>query len=286
MAEEVASTGVFIPSEGWWLEMFTGDIGDGSFNSIGLSLGFAPSQVHNVFLFDHSKGMLVLGMLPLTQKLLYVVTKQRVKKLRTATVTREMDRVDWNFEYSAASVDDTLDEAIAAKSWTIDFMQRIFPGLSDDAGQVYHSDELGYYLFIQDGYLRSYESSDGLSKWGKHVNELNPHIVNCWLGEGFILHGEKHRAVEYVNLQAEAWVSIPTHLWENGSPTYQRKDGSIDFFLLGVDAGRRPVSQSDFILRIGSKRENTGAISNGATVYNFEGKQYRFVDNQLDAVIR
>ena len=284
MAKQGASTGVFMPAGGWWLERYTGDIGDGSCNSISISLGYEPSQVHTVHLFDRPGGMLVFGILPLTRELLFVVTEEIVKKLRTAVVERELAKVDWDFEYSAAFVDDILDTAIAAESWNVEFMQRIFPGLGPDPGQVFHSDRLGYYLFIQDGRLVAYESSDGLSKWGKHFNELNPRMVNCWLGEGFILHGDQKRAVDYVNLQAEAWATIPTHLWKNGAPGYHRKDGSIDYFLLGVDAGERPVSHSEFILRIGSKRESTFSACEGEVEYEFEGKRYRFVDKQLAAV--
>ncbi len=279
-----ASSGVYLPSGGWWYEEFRGEIGNGSFNDVSIGLGYDPSQVYGIYELGWPYGIFAIGMLPLTKQVLFVRTKGTTTQLRTAQVDKLLSKRDWKAEYDAVSVDDMLDDGIQAGTWSVAFMQRVLPSLPDDLDQVFHSDDLGYYLFIQTGRLVDYESSDGLTKWGKHLNELNPTMVNCWLGEGFILHGNKVRAIDYVNLQADAWASLPGFLLKRGLLSYGRKDGSIDFFLLGVNEGGRSVSLADFTLRIGSKVANTGVKQGDALVFSYEGRVYRFVDEQSTAI--
>jgi hypothetical protein len=277
------SSGVFVPSSGWWYEEFLGDVGNGSFNQVVIGLGYASGQVQAINLFEGTNGIYSIGILPLTMEPLFILTEASITKLRTSQVDRQLGKIDWSWEHDAIKVDEILDEAIDTESWSVPFMHRIFPDLAPDDDQVFQSERLGYYLFVQDGKLVDYGTADGLTKWAKHLNELNPHMVNCWLGEGLILHGESEKAIEYVNLQAEAWAGLSGSMDNPHIPEYSRKDGSIDFFMIRVNEDRLSASLSDFKLRIG-KLSNTGVVANGQLKYTFDGRTYGFVGNVLYSI--
>jgi hypothetical protein len=203
---------VFIPTGGWWYKEFTEDVGNGSINQICIGLGYDPSQVQTVIMFDHPSGVSNIGVLPLTQQVLFVLTEKQVKKIRTSQVDRLLTKIDWAFENSPYNIEDLLDQAIEAESWSVNYMKKIFTDLDPVEDQVYHSQPNGLYLIIKDGRLIDYASADGLDTWGKELHELNPGMVNGWLGEGFLLHGDYEKAINYVNLQANAWASLPDSL--------------------------------------------------------------------------
>lgn len=276
--------GVFIPTGGWWYQLFTGDVGNGSVNQVCIGLGYDPSQVQTVMLFDRPDGISDIGVLPFTREVLFVLIEEHVKKIRTSQVERVLSKLDWEFENSPINVEELLDHAIETEAWSVVYLQRIFPDLEAVDDQVYHNQPLGLYLIIKDGRLIDYSSADGLDKWGKELNELNPGMVNGWLGEGFLLHGDHEKAIIYVNLQANAWANLPESMNNEYVPAYTRKDGTIDFFMILAAEMKAQVGLVDFELRIGTKRAANVRQEGDAKVHEYQGKQFYFKEGVLQDV--
>jgi hypothetical protein len=215
---------------------------------------------------------------------LFVLTEKQVKKIRTSQVDRLLTKIDWAFENSPYNIEDLLDQAIEAESWSVNYMKKIFTDLDPVEDQVYHSQPNGLYLIIKDGRLIDYASADGLDTWGKELHELNPGMVNGWLGEGFLLHGDHEKAINYVNLQANAWASLPDSLNNEHVPAYTRKDSTVDFFMILAAEVKMSVSLADFQLRIGTKRAANSTRDGEATVHEYDGKQFYFMEGVLQSV--
>jgi hypothetical protein len=276
------STGIFLPASDDYYEEYLTDVASKSIVGVAESLGYHVAQVQSIYLFDHPFGIHSIAFLPLTRTPLFVMTEETTLQLSADQIDRIIQNIDWGLEADPSAIEFILEDAVEAKSWDISFMQRIFPELPDKQEQVYESKQYGLYLIIMDGFLAAYNPADGLSTWGKSLDELNPGLFQAYVQHGKQLHGDE-KAILYANLQAQALASLTGGAGNPYVKEYTLSNGTIDFFMILVEKEKQPVSIEAFELRMG----NTARLienDKGTATYQVSGKNYRFRDGKFHSI--
>lgn len=251
------------------------DLSKKSINAISEELGYKESQFHSVMLFDKPFGIEVICFIPLTKKPIYFLTTMETYELNNIIINQVINSIDWGMEYSGLNVEFILDEAKESRNWTIEFLEKVLERRILDIDQEV-STRFGYNLIIKDGILVNYKSSDSLNSWAKDLLELNRAMANGYLNEGLENHnGDKDKAFEYLNLQAECMSSLPGGVQNIFSSKYKTSTGWIDFFLiLAIEYGHK-FRLDDLNVR-GGKHVIKMSFMNSNSVYRFASHTFYF----------
>ena len=108
-----SKTGIFEIKDGEFVEL-NETPGNGSINSVIEYLGYATNQVHVVLTFE-SKNIECLGFKVLSKNLVFAFAKTEKTNISYSDILKEINRIDWDYEYSSLKIEDILKEAIEHK---------------------------------------------------------------------------------------------------------------------------------------------------------------------------
>ncbi|TXE13730.1 hypothetical protein [Algoriphagus aquimarinus] len=204
--------------------------GNGSVNSIIEYLGFDTSQVHTVFTFD-SPLIEIIGFKVFTEKPVFAVAKNKARRVDLGSLNKEIKGIDWRYEYSSHTVEDTLTEGIERESFSIDFLSSVLL-LKHEGDDLYQAPKIGLYLKFENGLLKSFTSSDWSNSASKWLKDFNSDMFEDMLSEAMQYHRNEIEAMEEVNLQCESLRGIPQAIQNEFIYLHEKVNGNINFFNL------------------------------------------------------
>lgn len=207
------------------------------FDSTGMSINDVIVQLgyhrHQVDVFSNSEKsssqILAVACKLFTNQVIFVC--QRGGRCPSMAVVK-----DYIANYHPIRVSDIkpkLEDAIAAKSLTQEFLSEVLmlPSTASDSTVV--SERLGYTLVFTERMLTDFFSTDGLSKWAKTLRDANPEFFQKYVKAARTKWPDDDlMTLHEVNEQANAWANIPQAGFNSHVPEFVRPDGTIDFCAL------------------------------------------------------
>ncbi|MFC0264783.1 hypothetical protein [Fontibacter flavus] len=204
--------------------------GNGSINDIIKSIGYETSQIHTLLLFDSTKFESI-GVKVFTKEPVYVLMKSSDLKADYNSIIKELNKVDWNFEYASDAVEYILEEGIAERSLSYEYLSSLMK-ITQENENVYHAPELGLFFYFEEGYLSNFSSSDWMNTSSKWLYELNRTLFEEIKSEALQYHKNEIEAMEEVNLQCHALRNIPQAIKNEFIPLHVKPNGNINFYNL------------------------------------------------------
>lgn len=204
--------------------------GNGSINSIVENFGYPTNLVHTVFTFD-SKKIECLGFKTLSNELIFVLAKDK-KEVLFSDVLKEINSIDWDFEYSSLNVEDILNEAVDAENLNLSFLKSVVTDLLSIGNNVYKSERLSLYFCFENEILKSFSSSNYENSATKWLKNINPLMFEQMLQEARAYHNKEQDAVEEVNKHSESLLGIPQAINNEFIELHKKHNGNVNFYNL------------------------------------------------------
>ena len=248
----------------------------GSMNTICLDLGYHPDQIHIVMTFD-SKITSNIGVKIFTKDPVFVMTEDKVKNINLKLVHSELNKINWDFEYSSSNIENILEQGIENQTLTYDYLNSVI-SLSSKGDEIYLAKELDLYLQFENNTLVSFASTDGLSAASKWLKSVNFDIFENMLQEAQSYHNSNEDAIEEINCQCAALRAIPDAINNEFIDNHINAFGNYNFYNLYAAhyASESEITKIEFLL------VNKGRIIE-LTDYKFivDGFSYQFDENDL-----
>ena len=246
--------------------------GNGSINSCIESLGFPANHVRMVYPFsDKISG---LGFKSLSKQLVIVFTKSPETQISYSDVQKELNKIDWDFEYSSLNVEDILQEGIDLDNFDLNFLKSVID-LKEDDVNTFKSDKLGLYFQFKEGFLKAFTSTGWDNSATKWLNDLNPTMVKQMIEEANQYHTNDIDAMEEVNNQVNAILGIPQAISNEFIPLHSKKNGTINFYNLLITHYSKECNVDDFLFmnkgRFRKINENTIEVEKFIYSFNNNG---------------
>lgn len=255
-------------------------LGNGSIASCIESLGFPTNHIHIVYTFDSDK-ITCLGFKTLSKKLVFILTESPEIKISYSDVQKEINQINWGYEYSSLNINDILEEGINLENFSLDFLKSVIH-LKEDGKNTYKSDQLGLFLQFDDGILKAFTSTGWDNSATKWLNNLNPTMIKEMTDEAKQYHQNDIDTMQEVNNQAKSLLGIPNAISNEYIPFHTKKNGNVNFYNLLITHYTKDCNIDDFLFM------NKGRLSeindNSIVVGNFI---YRFNQNGvLESIMR
>lgn len=227
------STGIFIPDGDSFSEL-TETLENGSINGITIHMGYHPDQIHTYFgEFDLDADIQIIILEVFTKNIVFVQTKNTIKTLRKNKVDQFLKNFNWIEEYDSVTAEDILKEGIANKTLRVDFLARVLDIRDADENGVFYVENLGKYLYFNNGFLTDYSSADGLNTWTRSWKEINPDFIGLYESTARRYWGNNHKKISAeINLQAEAYANVPGGLLNEFLALHKTPFDTINFVML------------------------------------------------------
>lgn len=219
--------------------------GEGSINDITISLGYNINQVHTVFLFD-SKFVSNIGVKIFTKEVVFVLTENGVTDLNINQLNKELNKIDWDFEYSSSVIESILSEGIEDQNLSFDYLSSII-NLVPKTDSIFHTKKLDLYLHFEDGILSKYTSADGYSASSKWLKSMNSQMFESMLNEARRYQNSEMEIINEVNNQCDALQSIPNAIGNDYINEHVNPSGNYNFYNLWVAHYQPKIDMSDFM---------------------------------------
>lgn len=243
--EKTSSSGIFIPKGNEFIEL-EGDFSDKSINQVSEHLGY-NHEMFSTYFSTENEDIYSVVFEQFTTNIIYVSTKKTVTKLSKNTVNKYLKDFDFDFTYSAYSVNDTLNDGIENKSLSSEFLYRVL-GLSEITNNgIANCEKFGLYLHFSDGLLVDFQSADGLNEWAKEWKNINPHFIEGYEKEAKRYWGNNtQKIIAEINIQADAYSDVPSSLQNTYLSLHKNSFGNYNFFNLLVAHYDKQVSIDEF----------------------------------------
>lgn len=243
--------------------------GNGSINSCIESLGFPINHVRIVHTFNSDK-IGCLGFKTLSKTLVLVSTKNSDTKISYSDVQKELNGIDWGFEYSSLNVTDILEEGIDLENFNLDFLKSVID-LKEDGENIYKSNQLGLYLQFENDILKAFTSTGWDNSETKWLNDLNPAMVRRMTEEAKQYHQSDIDTMEEVNKQAKSLLGIPHAVNNEFISLHSKNNGNVNFYNLLITHYSKNCNINDFLfMNKGRFRKiNNTTIEVGNFIYSF-----------------
>lgn len=225
-----SKTGIF-KNEGINLIELDETPGNGSINSIIESLGYPKNLIHIVHTFD-SKKIECLGLKILSKELVFALTRDKKTNLSYSDVLKEMNQIDWDFEYSSLNIEDILNDGIDLENITLEFLKSVINDLSYENQQTYQSKKLGLYFSFENDILKAFTSTGWDNSATKWLKNLNPYMYEQMIKEASLYHDNEIDAMEEVNKHCKSLLGIPQAMQNEFIELHTKQNGNINLYNL------------------------------------------------------
>ena len=243
--------------------------GNGSINSCIESLGFATNQIRTVNTFSSNKTD-CLGFKVLSKQLVFVLAKTKETKLSYSDVQKELNQIDWNYEYSSLNVEDILQDGINFENFDLTFLKSVID-LKEDEENIFTSEQFGLYLQFENGILKAFTSSGWDNSATKWLADINPVMIRKMTEEAREYQQNDMDTMDEVNRQSKSILGIPHAMKNEFIPLHSKNNGNINFYNLLITHYSNDCNIDDFIfMNKGRFRKiNSNTIEVGHFIYNF-----------------
>jgi len=125
-------------------------------------LGFETTQIHTIFVV--TDYYYCIGVKIFTKDPILVITRGR-KGANMKTLHKELNKLDWGFEYSSDRVEEILSEGIETRTLTFEYLNSVLK-LKKENDLLFLASEFQLFLTFKNGYLESFASSEmKLMQW-------------------------------------------------------------------------------------------------------------------------
>lgn len=276
--EDGNGTGVFKVKDKNLIEL-TEMPGNGSINSIIENLGYPINLIYTVHRFD-SKRIDCLGFKILSKELVFVLARDKEAKVSYSDVFKEINQIDWDFEYSSLNIEDILNDGIELENISLDFFKSVINDLSYVNEQTYQSKKLGLYFSFEEDTLKAFTSTSWDSSSTKWLKNLNPYMFEQMLKEANLYHDNEIDAMEEVNNHCESLLNIPQAMQNEFIELHRKQNGNINLYNLLITHYSQNCNLDEFQFMNKGRYSKVG--KNSYTIGKFV---YEFGDlNQLIGV--
>lgn len=253
--------------------------GNGSINSIIENIGFSTNQVHTVHAFD-SKKIEVLGFKIFSKKILFALAKND-SKISIEDISREIKRIDWQFEYSSLNVEAILNEGVDAQNLSFDFLNSVLE-LTQESKNLFISKEFDLYLQFENNLLQSFTSSEWANSSSKWLKGLNEKMFLEMVEEAKKYHDNIIDSMEEVNNQSNSLLEIPQAMNNEFINLHKKQNGNINFYNLLITHYTQACELADFLFMNKGRYKKNNELS-----YEIGNFIYEFNDlNKLEKIYR
>lgn len=249
-----------------------------SINDVTKLLGYLPAQTRS-FIGGIDSDISAIVFEVFTSNIVFVLAKASHARLDEKLVKEFLDGFDARAEYGIANVVDILNDAKTAKSFSIEFLNRVL-GTKIESGQgEFFVEKLGIKLILQDGYLTDFVVPYGLGVWARYFKEINPDLFVSYSRESKRFRGDDlDGIIREMNAQFDALARLPHAFGNEFVELHRNKSGTINFLMLTVCHYDYPISQIEFeeinrgrYERLAMTKENETIYCLGNFIYLFGG---------------
>lgn len=220
------------------------ELENGSINDCIEKIGFPTNHVYTINTFD-SKKISVLGFIALTKKLVFVLAKDK-SKISFSDVTKAVNGIDWEFEYSDLNVEDILQDGIDYENFDLNFVKSILDLTKEDK-DLYKSKKLGLYLQFDNRILTAFTSSEWENSSTKWLKGINQSMVENMVKEAKQYQRNEIEAMQEVNNQTKALMNVPQAMKNEFLPLHENEKGNFSFYNLVIAHYTQDCIQDDFL---------------------------------------
>lgn len=189
-------------------------------------LGFNTTQIHTI----QSDYFDCIGVKIFTKVPILVLTLEK-KTVNLNVLKRELEKVDWSFEYDSINIEYILTEGVENRSLSFEYLSSVIE-LQKENESLFLAPSIDLYLNFKGGYLESFTSSDWTNTASKWLKDTNPQLFENMVSEANQFHRSEIEGMEEVNLQCEAFLNIPSGIENDYIPLHKKPYGNINFFNL------------------------------------------------------
>lgn len=247
--------------------------GNGSINSIIDYLGYPRNHIKTVHTFD-SNRFDCLGFKSLSKELVFVLTKDKETIPSFSDVSKEINKIDWDFEYSSHDVEDILNDGIDAKNLGVIFLTTVISDFQFIDNKTYKSNKLGLLFFFEDNILTDFCSSGFDNASTKWLKKWNPSMYKRMLKEAKLYHENEQDAMREMNILSDSLRGIPQAIRNEFIHLHKKKNKNINFYNLLITHYSQDCTLDEFIFinKGRYKKIDVNSFEVGYFIYEFDDK--------------
>lgn len=204
----------------------------GSINDITKSLGYNENQVHSIFLFDSNILTNVIVKI-FTKEVVFAISKVNASNLTMSILNKELENINWEFEYSSSEIESILSDGIENRALTYDYLNSIIH-LKPLSDLIYYSTNIDLNLHFDNGILIDFSSSDGFNAASRWLRNLNQSMFDRIVTEAKFNQKLNSAAIDEINAQCDALQSIPNAIDNKFLNKFINSNGNYNFYNLKV----------------------------------------------------
>jgi len=255
-----------------------------SINDISKFLGYNSDQFYTYddFSVKGSKVFIVVFKV-FTDDIIFAVTEDTVSSINKTDV--QIFLVDFNQkkEFGSYEIENTLADGVKNKSLSKKFLSEIFDSNSNKNDESIIAIEIGYELNFSNGVLKSYNTTDGLNKWGRMWKNELPSTYRKYLNIAKMYSDKQADIINEINIQADAFARTPQGVQNEYLKFHSNADGTVNYKMLLVAHYDEEISLSQFkkinIGRYELSTEFNNEDNYKRTTYRLNNTLYTFDEN-------
>lgn len=218
-----------------------------SANNICKFLGFNKEQFYTYSAYSSKNHIYEIAFKSFTDKIIYVATDDTINSLTQKDIDNYLVNYNLKDEFSSYDIERTLEDGVKNKSLSKEFLSNVFnKALSDNNSFI--ALEIGYELHFENGFLSSYNSSDGLNKWAKGWKNTMPERYHKYYNEASRYQTKEKDILYELNAQADAFASIPNGVYNEYIKFHTNDSGIVNYKMLLVAHYNQPMDIDEFKL--------------------------------------
>ncbi|RQO64850.1 hypothetical protein DBR43_31720 [Pedobacter sp. KBW06] len=246
MFNKRTSTGIFVPAKSGFVQ-YIGDTGNGSVNSVTLALGYELEQVYGPVIGSGKDKIHYVGFELFTRNIAFVLTSTDITYLTDKEVKKFLGNFSINKYFNTQKVAEALTDGIEYNSLNVDFLSKVLKLENVSRNGMFYAQSIDAYLYFRDGFLTDFHFDDGLFPGAKSLSQFNKPVFDrisalaykYWPNDAF-------QAKKEINIQSEAWASIPNASKNEYVPLHETENGGANLHMIRVCHYAHPITQEQF----------------------------------------
>lgn len=241
------STGIFIPAENGGYKQATDVPERYSINSLTWHFGYQPAQVETIFTIDPQSKVSNIALEIFTRNIVFVMTDKKTTFITERDIKKCMGDYSVTKHYDSIRIKDVLEEGIETESLTVEFLARVLNMPNVSRNGMFYSNKIKTYLYFTNGLLTNYQYDDGFSHWAKHLQKANKTVYDR-ISKGAYKYrsGDDFQIQKEINIQSEAWGSIPEAFGNEFIPLHTYENGLVNLHMIRVTHYGYPITMNSF----------------------------------------
>lgn len=246
MFNKRTSTGIFIPAKSGFTQ-YIGETGNGSINSITMALGYELEQVYGPILGSVKDRIHYVGFEMFTRNIAFVLTSTDTTYLTEKDINKFLGDFSLTKYFNTQKVVEALTDGIEHDSMPVEFLAKVLKLDNISKNGMFYAQKIDAYLYFIDGFLTDFHFDDGLFPGAKSLSQFNKPVFDriydlaykYWPNEPF-------QAKKEINIQCEAWASIPNASKNEYAPLHETENGGVNLHMIRVCHYALPITLEQF----------------------------------------